>query len=122
MWLEALLAPEARSPRSSTATESPLRAARRATPRPVMPPPTTTRSSGFTAGRDSGPTALGPGPARMAAGPGPCSGASAPRHPDALVGHGGRLRLGLGRRRRGEGVAVDPVEGPLRDRSLQLRL
>src|SRR5215831_6263723 len=51
MWLDTLLVPLARSPRSSTATEKRLRAASRATPRPTMPPPTTTRSSGFTCGR-----------------------------------------------------------------------
>src|SRR5437867_5956665 len=63
MWLEPLLAPEARSSRSSTAQLYPLRAARRATPRPVIPPPMITRSRTFTVARTdprSGPGARGP--------------------------------------------------------------
>ena len=56
MWLLLLLVPEARSDRSSTATEMPLRAASRATPRPMMPPPRTTRSYDVT--RDVSPCAM----------------------------------------------------------------
>src|SRR6266487_1262395 len=48
MWLDTLLVAPARSPRSITATEKPLRAASRATPSPVIPAPMTATSSGFT--------------------------------------------------------------------------
>src|SRR6516165_3814043 len=44
MWLVALLAPVARSFRSTTDTLQPERAARRASPSPVTPPPSTSRS------------------------------------------------------------------------------
>src|SRR6185369_10370374 len=44
MWLVALLAPVARSSRSTTVTLQPERAASRATPSPVTPPPSTSRS------------------------------------------------------------------------------
>src|SRR5437764_3618678 len=41
---DALLVPEAKSPLSMRATRRPRRAASRATPAPVMPPPRTSRS------------------------------------------------------------------------------
>src|SRR5438874_1458700 len=46
MRLVAPLAPDARSARSTTATDQPWRAASRAVARPTMPPPTTSTSSG----------------------------------------------------------------------------
>src|SRR5262252_8348536 len=97
MWLVALLVPDARSPCSSRATLRPLRAASRATPAPVIPPPMTTRSSALM--RPSRP---------------PCPAApSVAVRLHALARRRGRSRLTAGHRGLRERVAVDPVEVPL---------
>src|SRR5436190_20446818 len=99
MWLEALLAPEARSPRSTSATESPLRAARRAIPAPVIPPPRITRSNAFFSAAAS---SMAP-PSLLA-----WRGAGRARGPDFRALH----RLARGRRPEvlSERVLLDPVE------------
>src|SRR6266850_6017081 len=113
MWLVALLVPEARSPCSSRATLSPLRALSRATAAPEMPPPMTIRSRGVMGCAGScrpRPGAGSPGPPGSGGAPGHVVVAAAAHDRDAA-----RAGDREGERRGADEEGVLPALAAVRD-------